>query len=174
MRRIYESRRNLILELGDYTEVILKNIKGKETGRALVDIADLDRVREFTWYLGSNGYVQSVVLIEGKKTMIRLHRLLLNPPKSLVVDHISRNKLDNTRSNLRVVTVSQNGMNTDRGGNNRGVIYETRRSKWRAQIQKDKKCIFLGYFSSFTEARKTRIIKELEIFGKFSSLANGK
>ena len=37
-----------------------------------------------------------------------MHREIMKPPKGKVVDHISGNKLDNTRANLRNITQGQN------------------------------------------------------------------
>jgi len=42
---------------------------------------------------------------------IKMHRLIMQAPTGMVVDHISGDKLDNSRVNLRVVTNAQNLMN---------------------------------------------------------------
>ena len=44
---------------------------------------------------------------------IGLHRYLLNCPKGLEVDHINGNKLDNRKSNLRIVDRTVNNRNKD-------------------------------------------------------------
>ena len=44
---------------------------------------------------------------------IGLHRYLLNCPKGLEVDHINGNKLDNRKSNLRIVDRITNNRNKD-------------------------------------------------------------
>ena len=42
---------------------------------------------------------------------VRLHRMIMNPKESEVVDHINHNTLDNSRENLRVCTQSENLQN---------------------------------------------------------------
>lgn len=43
--------------------------------------------------------------------VVYMHRLLMNPPEGMEVDHINHVKLDNRRSNLRNVTRAQNFYN---------------------------------------------------------------
>jgi hypothetical protein len=41
----------------------------------------------------------------------RLHRLIMNAPKELEVDHINHNGLDNRKCNLRMCTAKENSKN---------------------------------------------------------------
>lgn len=76
----------------------------------IVDDDDWHTVNRYKWQI-CHGYVTG--LIDRKR--IRLHNFLLqfvptnNPGK--VVDHISRNKLDNRKSQLRITTFKQNSQN---------------------------------------------------------------
>ena len=82
----------------------------------------------------------------------------------LVVDHINRNKLDNTLGNLRVVSQSINMFNTGTPSHNtsgvKGVSFDKSRNKWKAQIHVDGKNHMIGRYSTFEEACKARRQKE--------------
>ena len=71
-----------------------------------VDDIDDAFVKQHNWFVSSGRYV--VRSNDGK----RLHRLLVNPQKGLVVDHIDRNVLNNSRANLRCCTQRENVLNS--------------------------------------------------------------
>jgi hypothetical protein len=80
--------------------------------RALVDMDDWERFQHLAFSYSGLGYVATNT--GGQRCY--LHRLILGlePGNPLVCDHINRNKLDNRRANLRVVTQKENCAN--RGG----------------------------------------------------------
>ena len=77
---------------------------------------------------------------------------------NLIVDHINHDKSDNRKSNLRIVTSSQNNINRKRLSSNTsgktGVFQRGDSGKWRAFINVNKKKINLGTFADFDEAVK--------------------
>lgn len=83
----------------------------------LIDDEDLELVGQYKWYAKdfSNGtYAARNEYRNGTKkapSTLLLHRVLMNARKGQYVDHISRDTLDNRRSNLRVCTNSQNMWN---------------------------------------------------------------
>ena len=95
-------------------------------------------------------------------------------PDSTDIDHIhgKESKYDNRKSNLRVVTHSQNGMNRDLQSNNTsgvvGVSWFAKTNQWRAHIMVNRKFIHLGLFDKFEDAVKARKQAEEKYFGEFS------
>lgn len=99
-------------------------IQGKTV---LIDDEDEDIFNQYKWHISDTGYVVWRGNKDGRKQTVRLHRLIAQPEKGLVVDHINRNKLDNRRSNLRCVTPAINCRNRDEVENAKG--YYLSRSK---------------------------------------------
>ena len=102
-----------------------------------------------------------------------MHREILGlvPGDKRQGDHISRECLDNQKSNLRIATKSENGANlkTNHGSSKyKGVSWDKSRGKWRATIKKYKKQIHIGYFDSGVEAARAYDEAAVEIFGAFA------
>src|SRR5215467_5885190 len=70
-----------------------------------VDDSDYALVAQYTWCALVTGKTQYAVSGE---PMIYMHRVIMNPPDHLLVDHIDDDGLNNRRSNLRIVTHAQN------------------------------------------------------------------
>ncbi len=75
------------------------------------------------------------------------------------IDHINRNKKDNRIANLRDVNNSTNQINIGtRSHNSSGVTGVVRSSKkhkpWAAQLHRNNKKIFLGYFDTVEKAEQ--------------------
>ena len=144
---------------------------------ALVDDEDYALVAKYRWRL-NQGYAYSVTQGSRKsRKSIKMHRLVLNltNPK-ISVDHIDNNKLNNTKTNLRICTSSQNSRNTIKRSNTKcrykGVSYDARRKKnpWYARIRYNYKYIHIGCFSSEEEAALAYNEKAKELFGEFANL----
>ena len=66
-------------------------------------------MRLHNWYPTTNNtHPSAYVRTSVKGKVQRLHRILMNNPDGLVVDHINRKSFDNRRENLRMVTQKQN------------------------------------------------------------------
>lgn len=141
--------------------------------QTIVDEDAMEFVGGLTLYRSNNGYVYYSKWHDGKSWPELLHRLLANAPKdrSLHVDHINGNKLDNRRENLRVVTTQKNQVNRKNLNRNntsgiRGVAFVTAFGKWRAQITFQKKNRHLGLFRTKDEAISARRAAEMELYGE--------
>lgn len=104
---------------------------------ALVDDRDFKSLSGYRWCL-TNGYVSRSLNRGDERKTLYLHREILKPPGGLEVDHVNRNKLDNRRENLRVVTHQQNQQNLPpKGGRSRfhGVSWDRSRKRWLASAR---------------------------------------
>lgn len=101
------------------TEPVKVFLNGKYSNIfTLIDTEDVDLVNQYKWYLSTAGYAVTTYHKSGCSKMDpnrnvnqSLARLILNNPDG-VVDHIDRNRLNNTKSNLRVVDYKINSWNT--------------------------------------------------------------
>ena len=140
----------------------------EETGvftRAKAVCGTREPVGKVAGTLNKRGYFQ--ICIDYKiYTNHRLAWLYKNgsfPDKGLHIDHIDRNKLNNSYSNLRVVTHAQNFQNRSNAKSDNltsktlGVCWYKRDNTWQAEIAVDKKRIFLGRFKTLEEAENAYI-----------------
>ena len=102
-----------------------------------------------------------------------LHRLIMQAPKGVDVDHIDHNGLNNQRSNLRLATKSQNHANTkSRTGTSEYKGVYSSGGKWIARAKKDGHNYYFGTFTTEIEAGRAYDIGAIELFGSFA-LTNG-
>lgn len=122
--------------------------KGKNH-RTLVDEETYNLYNHLSWYLGDTGYAmrRSDILDDGSKVTQRLHRLVINAPEGMVVDHLNGDKLDNRNSNLRICTQSDNTKNRK---NTIGVCHDKSRGKWIVRYRNK----FFGRYKTEQEAHR--------------------
>ena len=134
---------------------------------AVVDPTDHEALNNRRWNLGKAGYAQRAPRGAPAEYM---HRAIMKTPPGLYTDHINRNKLDNRRCNLRVVTQSRNISNRNRDPRNKsgvtGVYFHAAAQKWCAEIKVDGRRHYLGLFESHEMAATTRRDAELRLLGE--------
>jgi hypothetical protein len=82
----------------------------------IVDAEDYDRLKQFKWYAvfsSKTCYAYRNVRIPNSKKYkkVAMHRVILQPPDGLLIDHVNHNGLDNRKANLRLATTFQNSCN---------------------------------------------------------------
>ena len=141
-----------------------------------IDADDLPAVSKYTWALGKRGYPvahTSRRSEKGHKTF-SLHRFLMDPEEGYDVDHVSGDKLDNRRENLRVCSHQENMFNQKLRCTNTTGYYGVSRSKttgrYEAYIHRDGKKKYLGTYLTAEEAADARDAAAGEMFGAFARL----
>ena len=172
----------------------------------IVDDEDYDKVmsaigERAKWYYWSNrgptrerkGALHEYATSRHKS----MHRIIIDAPKGMDVDHINGNGLDNRKENLRICTRSQNMMNQKLKSHSvsgyKGVQYEpTRKYKYTSKktgitTVKEYKIklpysayigdpnrkgrhLFLGRYATGEEAARVRDKKALELHGEYAYL----
>ena len=145
----------------------------------LVDDDDYEWLNQWKWQSVKDNRVfyavKNFTYQKGKRRLIKMHRLILGiTDSSIKVDHQDRNGLNNLRTNLRVVTDSQNMSNRASAKNSTskylGVCWDKFMNRWRAVIQKDRKNKKLGSFSNEIDAALAYNKAAIELHGEFANL----
>ena len=144
-------------------------------GVAVIDAQDVAIVRRYRWIRNTSGYAQASDRRREKRTVL-MHRLILGVVDG-EVDHIDHDPLNNRRSNLRQCTRAQNCQNRAPKRSQRskfkGVAWDARRKKWRAQIHVQRRQIGLGRFTDESEAARAYDRAARVHFGAFAWLNFG-
>lgn len=118
----------------------------KMTNSSLTFLVDDDFTYPGKFYLDRAGYARHI------GSRVAVHRIVTNvTDPSILVDHINRNKLDNTSANLRPVDSSQNGMNKTYLPSSttkiKHVHLDKRYGTIRVRLIKERACVYFGVFS---------------------------
>lgn len=167
------------------SNTITIKLSGKLGGETMVDAEDYEYLNQWKWknqggraartkHIGTVGDWR-----EGKRKdrTIHMHRLIMDAPDNMDVDHINGNPLDNSKSNLRICTHQENRSNTKVPINNtsgyKGVYWHKQRFKWCTQITFMNKTYTLALFESPIEAAREYDYVAKQLFGEFARLNFG-
>lgn len=132
------------------------------------DLEDYDKIKDICWNIN---YRNRTLGNLNNKT-IQMSKFLTNTKASEIVDHINLNPRDNRRENLRIVTQSQNLMNTKGHGKMskfglKGISWDKNSRKWLGLFIKDGKKIFYKKDEDISTLINLKIEAEKEHFGDY-------
>ena len=146
---------------------------------ALVDAADYEWLNQWKWMTrkSENTFyaIRRVRHPRGSQSHIRLHRVILNAPAGVEIDHRNHNGLDNRRCNIRLCSHGENGQNSKKQDGPttsvyKGVYWQKAAHKWHAQIGYDRKLIYLGLFAYEADAALAYNAAASRLHGEFARL----
>jgi HNH endonuclease len=141
---------------------------------AIIDAHNVHLVENHNWQCSTKGYAVRTERAHGSAIrQIKMHRLILNSPNDMHVDHVSGEKLDNRIANLRLCTRSQNMANSKHRKNNtsgfKGVSPRAN-GRWVAQIASGGVKMHIGVFDDPMSAHAAYADAAAKYHGKFARL----
>jgi hypothetical protein len=146
---------------------------------AVVDAADYEWLSQWKWYASyqrttGRWYAYRASYIGKKKYNIAMHRVILNAPHGLKVDHVDGDGLHNRHDNIRLATICQNRFNRGPQRNNtsgiKGVSWNKETGKWQAFIGVNGKQTHLGLFVDKLDAAAAYAEAAKRLHGEFSRI----
>jgi HNH endonuclease len=152
----------------------MKTIELTNGQLAKVDDENYDHLSKFTWRLNKQGYVVASIRVNYVTINFKMaHEVLGKPPKGKEIHHINRDRLDNQKSNLEILTIllhrHKQPLNNITGYRN--VTFGTHKTlPFKARVTKGKISYYLGAFSTPEEAARAADKKAVELYGQEATL----
>jgi len=148
----------------------------------MVDDSDFEFLSQWKWFAQypiGRKTMYAVRNTSGKggkaRKILRMHRAIMNPKDTDIIDHADRNGLNNTRGNLRVCTPNESARNRTRpqsakGSPYRGVFLRKRWGTFQAHIGLNGWKIHLGFFKTAEAAALAYNEAAIKYHGEFASI----
>lgn len=133
-----------------------------------IDREDADIVAGKRLYVTNKGYVRFNIRLNKKQKEMFVHQIIgvrlskVGLRQGEEIDHVSGDRLDCRRTNLRITDHRGNVQNT-RCSKYRGTTWHKTLRLWQAQVNSRRKCYYLGVFKSRKEAAKVALAKRTEL-----------
>lgn len=153
----------------------MKQINLTQGKIALVDDSDYAWLSLTPWYYSGSGYAARDFTRNKEKISVYMHRLILNVADDKEVDHIDGNRLNNTRSNLRICSRAENALNIRKRKNAsskyKGVYWDEAREQFRVAVNSATYGeYYVGSFYSEDEAGLAYNLAAGSLHGDFACL----
>lgn len=156
----------------------MKEIMLTQGQKVLVDDEDYEELSQYKWgqlmsKLAKTTYARRGKRINGERVTILMHRVVMNAPEGMEVDHRDGNGLNNQKSNLRLATVKENRRNRGYGNNKTGytgVCPSENGERYKAKIKHEGKVYLLGTHDTPEEAALAYNDAAIMYFGEFAKL----
>lgn len=159
----------------------MKTIRLTKGYVAKVDDEDFDRLSRWSWSakISRSGNVYALTVRTTKKIQehFQMHRVIIDCPDDMQVDHINGDTLDNRRENLRICTQAQNLWNRGKSRRNtsgyKGVFVNRVSAnsgypRYYAQIRVNGRKITRGMFDSPEDAARMYDVLARQHHGEFA------
>jgi hypothetical protein len=136
---------------------------------AIVDDELFEWLNRFNWHYANVEYASGN--IDGER--IFMHRLIMDAPKGIEVDHKNRNKLDNRKENLRLCNSKENKRNIKKKNKDseyHGIRRDKTGEKWSVSIRTDEGIMRVGTFTDKVAAANARNYYAKIYHGEFAFL----
>jgi hypothetical protein len=137
---------------------------------AFIDPDDFDLVITRRWY----AHCEKGLVYAWSFGATRMHRFIVGAGPGQLVDHRDGNTLNNRRSNLRLATTSQNGMNSkgwSTGTKFKGIYWYKATGQWTGQVKgRDGLRHSIGYHDDEINAALARDRVAIRVQGEYARL----
>ena len=148
---------------GEVTHILVNSAK-YGVFNVLIDTEDLENVLHFyTWFVRPNANNKTWYAFgkkpkeKGRSDNFLIHRVIMDAPKDMLVDHINHDGLDNRKCNLRLCSQVENQLNRDGAASHstsgiRGVHWSSRKQRWIANVVINGQKMHVGTFTNKDDA----------------------
>lgn len=124
----------------------------------LVDAEDEWLLSAYTWSIHSSGFPTTWLYIDHKQYIVYLHHCIIGQAAFMNDEccNLSGDRLDNRRSNLRILTRVQSKHRNRNVMRARHIVYDMRAKAWHVKVRRDNISYSLGYLRSEADAKAAR------------------